>query len=557
MGTVIMKNRNRVYYEIGIVLLLIILLVANVIYHGGQKEGFHTDEMFSYTHVGNTEILRIHKGPEKNKYLNNWHDVSYFKDFLIIDDEETFDLKGAWEEAYENDAHPPLYFVMLDAVTSLFFRNQFTKWSGICTNIQFYILSLIILYLLSKRLFRGRIFPSLVAVAIYGASVGAVSAVTYVRMYMMATFFSLVLIYLNTILMERVFGESKDNFVSEKNQSNFWIYALMFLTIALGSLTHYYYLIFAFFTCSVFLLWFLKKKKCMCATIYGISGCTSVLTCIVFVPDFLRDLLSSKRGTQALEQAQTTAGWRERCAAYVKHLCNYLIGKNMIKEFLLLLLAFVLIIVFLKKKNSSSEKDEKYHWMMEDGIIVSYGFVIVAYMLIVAWIAPYNSYRYIMILQPGIALLLVYFIDRTMMNITNKKIVRTLAFCALFCFVISAYFTTGVDYLYRGYNEQVKILEDIRPHQAIIITDTIWESTFLAPYLISSEAVYQTGSEDIMMLEDDKGEYAHDTIVYVSKNTDIPVEEALEQLHKAMGSKDAEELFCTIERPVYAYRLIW
>lgn len=550
-----MKNRNRVYYEIGIFLLLVVLLTANVVYWGGQKEGFHLDEMFSYTHVGNTKHLKIFY---KDKYLNNWHDVSYFKDFLIIDDEEAFDLKGAWELGCENAAHPPLYYVMLDAVTSLFFRNQFTKWSGICTNILFFILSLITLYLLSKRLFRGRIFPSLVTVVIYGVSVGGVSSVTYVRMYMMVTFFSLVLIYLNTILMERTFGEPKENLVTKKSQSIVWVYAAIFLTIMLGSLTHYYFLIFAFFTCGVFLLWFLKKKKWMSAAIYGITGCMSVLACIVLCPDFLSDLLSSTRGTQALEQAKTTVGWIERFVVYVKISYRHLIGKNTGKVFLLLLLMFILIVIFSKKKNDlPSEKGAKFHWMIEDGVIISYGFVIVAYMLTVAWIAPFQTFRYIMVLMPGIALLLVYFIDRVTMNISREMIVRTIAYCTLFSFVISAYFTTNVGYLYRGYNEQVKILEEQRPYQAIIITDKKWESDYLAQYLISSEAVYQTASKDIMMLENDKGEYAKETIVYISKNTDISVEDALEQIHKAMGSKDAEKLFCTIERPVYAYRLIW
>jgi len=235
-----MKNRNRVYYEIGIVLLLIILLVANVIYHGGQKEGFHLDEMNSYTHVGNTKYLKVWYDQEGDTYLNKWHDVSYFEDFLIIDDEEAFDLKGAWELAYENDAHPPLYYAMLDAVTSLFFRNQFTKWSGIFTNLIFFTLSLITLYLLSKRLFCGRMLPSLVTVGIYGASVGGVSSVTYLRMYMMLTFFSLVLIYLNIILVENVFGESKENLGAKNGKLAIWIYALIFLTIMLGSITQYY-----------------------------------------------------------------------------------------------------------------------------------------------------------------------------------------------------------------------------------------------------------------------------------------------------------------------------
>jgi len=284
----------------------------------------------------------------------------------------------------------------------------------------------------------------------------------------------------------------------------------------------------------------------------------SVLACIALCPDFLKDLLSSDRGTQALEQAQTTVGWSKRCVSYIKLTRDYLIGKNTSIVFLLFLLVFIMIVVFLRKKsNLVREKGPIVHWRIGDCVIILYGLVVVAYMLVVALVAPYQTYRYIMILMPGIALLLVYFIDRVTMNINRELIVRSIAYCTLFSFVISAYFTTGVAYLYQGYNEQVKTLENQRPYQAIIIADDAWYGTYLAPYVISSEAVYHTTSEDIMMLRDDKGEHTKETIVFVSKKLDISIEDALDQLHKAMGSKDAEELFCTIERPVYAFRLIW
>ena len=195
--------------EFLILLLLIAALTANVLYWGGKKEGYHTDEMFSYAQIGDTEYWRIWFDRPGEPYLNYWHDPSYYETFLTVSADEAFDLAGAWNTACDNDAHPPLYFVMLDLVTSLFFQDDYTKWSGLVTNLPFYVLSLLLVYLSGKKLFGGRFLPSAVGMLFFGGCVGVVSIAIYIQMYMIAVFFSALLFYVHCLLyyISNVFPE--------------------------------------------------------------------------------------------------------------------------------------------------------------------------------------------------------------------------------------------------------------------------------------------------------------------------------------------------------------
>ena len=121
--------------------LIVLLLLGNLIYWGSRKEGFHIDEMFSYEQVGNTKYPRLHHNRPDEPYLNNWHDRSYYEDYLTINTDSVFDIVGFYQSARKNGAHPPLYLTTLGMAISAISPNHFTKWSGIALNIFLYIIS--------------------------------------------------------------------------------------------------------------------------------------------------------------------------------------------------------------------------------------------------------------------------------------------------------------------------------------------------------------------------------------------------------------------------------
>lgn len=87
---------------------ILLLLLAVRIWIGHEKSYFHMDEAYSYG-LMNYDRLNITDNPD---FLNEWHDSSYYADYLEVGSDELSD----WTPVYENqknDVHPPLYYCFL------------------------------------------------------------------------------------------------------------------------------------------------------------------------------------------------------------------------------------------------------------------------------------------------------------------------------------------------------------------------------------------------------------------------------------------------------------
>lgn len=165
-----------------ILIVLLMIVTGNAFYWGRQKIGFHGDELYSHHFICCTDHPSINANRKEKPYLNNWHEASYYKDYLTISKSESFDTVGVIK-SIKKDAHPPIFYILLELTISMFFPGRFTKWGGITLNLFFFILTLITLYMLSKRLLRSRLW-GMVITFVYGISIGAVSTVVFIRMYM-------------------------------------------------------------------------------------------------------------------------------------------------------------------------------------------------------------------------------------------------------------------------------------------------------------------------------------------------------------------------------------
>ena len=559
-------NKTKLFTVLGPA-VLIALLTLNVIFWGTKKEGYHMDEMFAYNQVCNTHYFRIQTDQGENKYLNNWHDISFFEDFLTITDEEAFDLVGAWNSARDNDAHPPLFFVVLELVTSLFFRNRFTKWSGLLTNISFYILNLVILFLLGKKIFRSKLAP-LGLVLAYGASTGAVNPVVFLRMYMMMTCFFTLLVYVHVLLYEKIFKRG-----GTPKQCLLPMLAISF-TILLGALTHYYFLIFSFFLCLFFglsLILFARRKHAVqyaCFTVGGVAAFLAVC------PNVSDDLFHSWRGKQALASVSKLSNFSGHLRSYIEILNNNLFGSFGMILVIFLVLAFCIILirrVFFKRNakcgksycggltHEPSHKNDvpRASSGPENGrirnITPEFLFAVILFLTTVchlsaiAFLAPYQEQRYIMSLYPEVILLvflLFYYLTKVQLK---SKVVRVFAWMVLFVFILIGYKTTGVDYLYKGFNKQELQLQELHADKAVIVSARVLESSNYVPYLLNASSVYQTSLSGISdlpsALEDASGERV---VFYLSGRDDYPADEIMADIEEMLQLTETTKLFTTI-----------
>ncbi|MGN1180148.1 MAG: hypothetical protein ACI4SD_02955, partial [Suilimivivens sp.] len=242
-----LQNKKRKWITGAAFLLLLLLQIATLCYFGGRKSGFHEDEFYSYYSTNKTAGLFVND--------RQWMDRDSFRnDFVVLPGEEF--RYGVVKQMQSWDVHPPLYYYILHTVCSLF-PGVFSKWLGIGVNlIAFVPCFLLLAYLVYHAVVREEneenrrkgIILSFLTCLSWGFSAAVVSGVMFIRMYQWLTLFVLLCACLHIRAIRK-----KD-------------YGLRFLiplalTVFLGFMTQYYYIIFHFFMGVGFCFLLLREKR--------------------------------------------------------------------------------------------------------------------------------------------------------------------------------------------------------------------------------------------------------------------------------------------------------
>ena len=552
-----------------ILVVVVLLLTGNAVFWASKKEGFHVDEMFSYEQIGNTEYSKPEFDRPDEPCQNTWHDHSYYEDYLNISDDEAKDFSSFYSSASRNTAHPPMYLTLFGIYTSVFFRNDFTKWSGITFNIIFYILTLIVLYDLAMQLLKNRKL-AILTVFLYGASSGAVSTVVFIRMYMMLTFFTVIFADVNMHLLKRIINEK----VSFKKRMP-W-YMATALLIIFGALSQYYFIVFAFFMCLSIWLMLLASKRYRLLAEYTVT-CIAGLTVYLCVwSKIFRDLFSGYRGTEA------TSNLRSTNDRFIVHVANYIseIERELtggMGVYILLVVTAMIAIPLIKRekphinlRNDSgfdfeyitsakdvANSDGEYkntlisrEWTMFTLLAIS---TILSFLMIskIAPVLPFDTFkavRYVINLLPLFAVGIVFLINKLLSKYYNDKRIKLTVWLALACVGASCCLNSEVDYLYKGTDEQLKILEAYSDDRAFFISDLNYLVSNMNVYFTKNKAVYQTTRKNIPTLSDVfEGLDEKEFIVYISNDISEP-EAAFIQLKEELGCEKSYYLFKTVGR---------
>ena len=200
-----------------------------------------------------------------------------------------------------NTAHPPLYLTLFGMYISAFFQNNFTKWSGISLNLIFYCLTLLVLFDLSERVLKKKQLSAF-AVFLYGISVGAVSTIVFIRVYMILTFFSVASVDIHAYIMKK----ETDSLHATKNRipilSAAWVvlYSGKPFTILFSDFS-----VLCFFFFCVFLL-ILRKYRSLLK--YVLIMTASFIGYLAVWPYIYRDVFVGERGTQVRYYAANAVG---------------------------------------------------------------------------------------------------------------------------------------------------------------------------------------------------------------------------------------------------------
>lgn len=440
-------NKNKWKLSISILLLLNVVVLFSF---GARKNGYNVDELYTYG-LSNSYFDPFIDVTENTQLSNE-----YIQNYFTVQEEEKF----AYDSVYDNqsrDVHPPLYYFLFHTVSS-FLPNVFSKWIGISLNIVFFILAWIILYKLAKLILKDK-YLALAVPLTWGLSAGAISSVVFIRMYVLMTVFVLLTTYLHARTIKTQVFRSRD------------LLAIL-LTTFLGVMTHYYFVIFAFFISAGYFFYLLVQKKLKFLLSYVVTMSLSLVLSVLFYPAMLTHIFSGYRGTEAVSSITNSTSSIslifDNFSAYYTILNQAVF--NGILSYLLIAVGVVLIVVarkkFLlkfqinewktqKKTLESLEESDKTSLIL----LVIFTISAVMYVFIIAQVAPYKADRYVFPIFPLVLLVFVYLIKNSLFYFIKSRKLQ-LAVIALFTIIslIGTYANNTVNYLYE--NRKMDYLTD-------------------------------------------------------------------------------------------------
>lgn len=267
-----------------IIFLIIILQIFNAIIWGSKKEGYYIDELWSYG-LANSYYQPFLQNYEN--YMNHWLTPDFYTSYITVGSDETFSFDSVYYNQV-NDVHPPLFYMLLHTVSS-FFPSTFSKWIGLSINLVFFIGSVWLVYLISKKLLGENKIMALIPVICYGFSTGALSIFLYIRMYMILCFLTLLYLYMTLCLMDE-----------QNKHAKILTYLGLALSATAGILTQYYFVIFAFFVSATFVCIQLFQKKWTQILWYSISSFAGLGIGIALFPHALSHVFANPKGHESI-----------------------------------------------------------------------------------------------------------------------------------------------------------------------------------------------------------------------------------------------------------------
>lgn len=353
-----------------------------------DKNGYHLDEI--YTHVlSNSEyapwIVDIKGGNIVNAVVSRQELLKA----LTVDENDRFCFGSVYYNQTQ-DVHPPLYYFLIHAISSIF-PGIFSKWIGLGLNALVFVATLLLLYSVISKYFGGYKNANFI-VLVYGLSSIALSTLVFIRMYMMLTFFTLLLVYF--ILKQML--ESKK------------CYFAIAITIFCGMLTQYYFVIYTFLVCLSYVLYLLIKKEYK--EMLGFSACAlmGIASMVAFFPHFVTQL--SLQETVSMDKTIRNLNNVEQY--WLRFLT---MGQDVVPDMIVAIMFIVVFmgVYFLKCKNYGIEKVSLKKLVVIIPAYISY--------IVVCIIAPYVTGRYVYHLIPVMILLLGFLVGNSSDIIKVKR----------------------------------------------------------------------------------------------------------------------------------------
>lgn len=352
------KKRKQQYILVMTVLLL--LQMTMLLYCGSRKAGFHEDELYTYYSSNKTAGLFVND--------RQWTQQDEIRNDFVVLAGEGFRYDVVWQ-MQSWDVHPPLYYFLFHTICSLF-PGVFSKWLGIAVNLIAYAASYILLAYTAyttvrcgglaeqgaacgascgaergaeeRRVEKAEILSFLTCL-FWGFSGAVISGAMFIRMYQLLTFFVLLCLSLH---LRAVFKQ------------DFRIRSFLLplaLTVFLGFLTQYYYIIFHFFLGAGFCFYLLRKKKIRELFSYAAACAIGLLAALIYYPPALSHIFRGYRGTEAVSEFGDASNTLDRLRFFWGLFDDYVMNDTL-SIWILILALLAVTMGYLKKRGKLPDR---------------------------------------------------------------------------------------------------------------------------------------------------------------------------------------------------------
>lgn len=327
--------------------LLLFLQTGCLFYYGSRKAGFHEDELYTYYSTNKTAGLSVsdRQWMEKDTLRN---------DFVVLSNEKfRYDVV---KQMQSWDVHPPVYYYIFHTACSLF-PDLFSKWLGIGVNLAAYAASYLLLAYGAYTAVtggeqneeyrrKGKLLAFFTCLA-WGFCPAVISGVMFIRMYQWLTLFILLCMDLHLRAVKH----------QDYSVRNFLL--PLGVTVFLGFLTQYYYIIFHFFLGAGFCFYLLKNKKLKQLCGYAAACAAGLGLAVSYYPASLSHIFRGYRGTEAVSEFSNVSNTWDRLKFFGGLFDDY-VTNGTLSWWLLLICLLAVTVWFLKKK-----KGEKWEAVSE------------------------------------------------------------------------------------------------------------------------------------------------------------------------------------------------
>ena len=253
-------------------LMLALVMVSSVcMFFSVRKQGMFIDELYTYGLSNSSYHPFLSATGERYGSLD--HTVvtrQELLDYVSINGDEGFDFGSVYYNQV-NDVHPPLYYWLFN-IASTFAKGSFSKWPPLVLDWLIYLGCVVMLYMLVLKLGGSR-YNAAAAAVLYGLSTIGLSTMIMIRMYVLLTLLTVVLMYFIADLMQH-FHPRTCVFIG--------------LTLLAGLMTQYFFVFYAFFLCAAYVVWALLKRQYKALAWFVPCALIGALSLLLVFPAALR-----------------------------------------------------------------------------------------------------------------------------------------------------------------------------------------------------------------------------------------------------------------------------